>query len=72
MAKWAACWPGFGGLGFKKLGDLPKWLVFSFSSKVLSVALGNIDSSSRIDKIPMGYHKTRSVRKLFAFLGFRL
>ena len=55
MAKWAAWQPGFGGLGFKKLGDLPKWLLFNFSSKVLSVAFGNIDSSSRMDKIPMGY-----------------
>lgn len=54
MAKWPDGTPGFGGLGFWKLGDLPKWLFINFSSNVLSVAFGNIDSSSRIDRIPIG------------------
>ena len=41
------------GLGFKKVGDLPKWFAFNFSSNDLSVALGNSDSSSRIERMPI-------------------
>lgn len=54
MAKCPAWQPGFGGFGFMNGADLPKWLVVNFSENVWSVALGNIDSSSRMDKIPMG------------------
>ena len=43
-----------------KLGDLPRWLAFNFSVKDLSVALGNIDSSSRMDKRPRGCRKLTS------------
>lgn len=58
MAKWASMQPGLAGLGLMKLVDLPKWLFFSFSSNDLSVALGNMDSSSKIDSTPMGCRHT--------------
>jgi hypothetical protein len=39
-------------MALTKLGDLPRWLAFSFSSRVRSEAFGNRDSSSRIARIP--------------------
>lgn len=60
MAKWASTWPGLGGLGLMKLGDFPRWLAFNFSVKDLSVALGNIDSSSRMESRPRGWKNGES------------
>ncbi len=39
-------------MALTKLGDLPRWLAFSFSSRVRSEAFGNRDSSSSIARIP--------------------
>ena len=49
MAKWACL--SVLDCGFMKMGSLPRE-ERSFSSKLLSVALGNRDSSSRMDQRP--------------------
>jgi len=44
----------------------PRWLVLSLSSNDLSVALGNMHSSSRMDKIPIGCNETTIVIRVMS------
>ena len=52
-AKWA--FVSVLDMGLAKVEHLPRSVDFSFSSRVLSVALGNSDSSSRIAHTPIGF-----------------
>merc|ERR1719394_740179 len=54
MAK-RACLSLDPGCFFRKTGDLPSKFSFNLSSKDLSEALGNIVSSSRMARRPMGF-----------------
>ena len=66
MAKWAFL--SLLVMALTKLGDFPRWLAFSFSSKVLSVALGNKDSSSRIAKMPKMIEDVTQLCRLYLLI----